>query len=399
MTNPLNILMICHHLRHKAYGRSHSMAKNLVARGHKVTLLVISENKKFGIDETDWDGVRIVETPDMLWGRLRSGWDIWNTLNRIAFLNRESEHYDLVHCFETRPATIYPALFYVRRHRIPLVTDWNDWFGRGGIITILRPKWYQILMGGVETYYEEAFRKKGAGLTVISTALARRAAGLGIPDDRICYVSGGTHPSLFQVHPKLECRQRVGLPADIPVVCFSSGDSHIDLDLIMAAVADVAKKYPTVKLMVTGKTGKHVLSLAKEYGIEENLFLTGFLPFEDLSWYMGCADMFVLPFPETIYNLGRWPNKLGDYLCLGRPIISNPVGDIKALFENNEIGFLADFSKTGFYEKMIYLIENPEVGFKYGENARMVAENILDWNILVKKVEDFYYKTLNSGSV
>ena len=60
------------------------------------------------------------------------------------------------------------------------------------IITVLRPKWYRILLGGVETYYEEAFRKKGAGITVISTALARRAAAIGIEDDKICCIPGGT---------------------------------------------------------------------------------------------------------------------------------------------------------------------------------------------------------------
>ena len=49
-------------------------------------------------------------------------------------------------------------------HNIPLITDWNDWFGRGGIITVLRPKWYRILFANVETYYEEAYRKKVRGL-------------------------------------------------------------------------------------------------------------------------------------------------------------------------------------------------------------------------------------------
>jgi glycosyltransferase involved in cell wall biosynthesis len=371
------------------------MAKNLVLNGHKVTLMVISENRRFGVEETEWDGVRVIETPDLLWGRLRSGWDAWGVINRIIFLHREKTHFDLVHCFETRPATIYPALYYLRRHSIPLLTDWNDWFGRGGIITILRPKWYRFLMEGVETYYEEAFRKKGAGVTVISTALAKRAAALGVVDERICYISGGAHLDLYQVHSKEACRQRIGLPVNEPIICFSSGDSHIDLDLIMAAVADVAKKYPSVKLMITGKAGKHVLNQAREHGIENNLFLTGFLPFEELTWYMGCADMFVLPFPETVYNIGRWPNKLGDYLCIGRPVISNPVGDVRNLVENNRIGFLVNFSKDDFYDKMIYIIENPEVGSFYGENARKVAETLLSWKILVNKLEDFYYKILN----
>ena len=215
------------------------------------------------------------------------------------------------------------------------------------------------------------------------------------PQERICYIPGGTHPDILQMHTKEECRHRLDLPESIPIVCFSSGDLHIDLGVIMAAVAEVVKKYPSVKLMITGRAGKHVFDQAEEYGIDNNLYLTGFVPFEELAWYMGCADMFILPFPDTVYNVGRWPNKLGDYLCLGRPTITNPVGDVKTLFEENEIGLLADFDKDDFASKMISIIENPEIGARYGENARRIAENVLDWKILVKRLEDFYYKVLS----
>ena len=397
MSGKLSILMISHHRLHKAIPRSYSMAKNLVLRGHRVLLVVVSEHRRIGVRESEMEGVRIIETPDLLWGRLRSGWDIWDTLNRILLLSQEKEHYDLIHCFETRPATIHPAQFYLRNHRIPLLTDWNDWFGRGGIITVLRPKWYRLFFERVETHYEEAFRKKGAGVTVISTALARRAASLGIAEDRICCISGGTQPDLFQMRTKEECRQKTHLPESIPIVCFSSGDSHIDLGLIMASIAKVAKDYPAVKLMITGQAGKHVLLQAREFGISENLYLTGFVPIEELGIYMGCADMFILPFPNTIYNVGRWPNKLGDYLCLGRPIITNPVGDVKTLFEENQIGFLADYNEDDFYRKIISIIKKPEIGAQYGKNARIIAETVLDWRILVNKLEDFYYKVLNQN--
>ena len=96
------------------------MAKYLVQNGHNVTLMLIADKRKFGIKESEWDGVHIIETPDLLWGRLRSGWDLWDLLNRIGYLNNDKGPYDLVHCFETRPATIYPALQYCQKHKIPL---------------------------------------------------------------------------------------------------------------------------------------------------------------------------------------------------------------------------------------------------------------------------------------
>ena len=391
---PLNILMITHQRRHKAFARSHAMAAQLVRRGHQVSLMVIAEERRLGIVEDLWEGVRIMETPDLLWGRMRSGWDIWDLANRIVYLTFRKSSYDLIHCFETRPATIYPALLYQRIHNLPVVTDWNDWWGRGGLIDELRPKWYRILFGGLETYYEEAFRKRAAGTTVISSALAKRAAGLGIPLDHILHLPGGAFPDFFKPQEKVLCRQRLGLDSNIPIIGFSSLDSHLDLEIIMQALSIVAERYPTTRLMITGRPPKSIRDLARAHGVENNLLLTGFLPYADLPQYLASADLFVLPLAENTYNIGRWPNKICDYMSLGRPTVSNPVGDIRTLFDTHDIGLLSRWDPMDFAEKIMYLIEHPDVAAQLGNNARNLAVTVYDWKHLICKLEDFYYALL-----
>jgi len=391
----LNILMVTHHRRFKSRPRSFAMAKALVKRGHQVSLMVIANERKFGVSESEQDGVHVIETPDLLWGQLRSGWDLWGLINRIIYLLRGNKKFDFVHCFETRPGTIYPVLTYCRRKDIPFITDWNDWWGRGGLIDEVRPRWYRILFGSVESYYEEAFRSKWAGTTVISTALAKRAEEQGVPLENICHIPGGTLPDFFLQRKKDVCRKRVGMPLSIPVIGFSSLDSHLDLDIVLQALAKIKKQYPEVQIVITGKTDQRVVEQARSYGVEGNLFLTGFLKYEELPWYLGCADLFVLPLIDKIYNVGRWPNKICDYMSLGRPTLSNPVGDIKALFERFEIGMLAQWDPDDFAEKTIYLLENPDVAKELGQNARLVSVTVYDWDILVRKLEAFYYRILS----
>jgi glycosyltransferase involved in cell wall biosynthesis len=396
MNRSLSILMISHHRRHKAYARPHAMATHLVERGHRVTLMVISENRRVGFAEDKWDGVRIIETPDLLWGRLRSGWDMWDLLNREVYLRGDEGPYDLIHCFETRPVTIYPALQYCHRHNLPLVTDWNDWWGRGGLVIKNRPSWYSPLFGGIETYFEEAFRKKAIGLTVISSALGRRAIGLGVPPERICILPGGAFSDFFLPRQKEICRNKFGMPLSTPILGYSSVDSMLDLEIVLHALSIVAKRYPAVKLIITGKKDSSINQLAESIGVEDNIYLTGFLPYEDVPWVLGCADLFVLPFPDTIYNVGRWPNKMGDYMSLGRPTISNPVGDIKTLFENHAIGLLASEDPASFAEKIIYIIEHPDTAENLGNNARNLAVKEYEWKTLICRLENFYYSILNN---
>jgi glycosyltransferase involved in cell wall biosynthesis len=399
VTKSLKVLMLAHHRRLKIGGRSYPIAKALVRKGHQVTLLVISNRRRFGTIESEDQGIRIIETPDLLWGRLRSGWDPWDTLNRFVYLRRDSTPYDLVHCFETRPATIYPALDYLRRNPIPLITDWNDWWGRGGIIDEARPAWYRSLFGSIETYYEEAFRMQGAGLTVISTALRRRAVDLGIDRERICYLPGGVQEGALDVPDKTACRQWVAAydkqrgsvySGTDPILGFASADSHWDLEIIMDALVLVVDKYPQTRLVVTGKAGEQVLALARERGVENNVELTGWLEREALPYYLGCADVFLLPFPDEIRNIGRWPNKIGLYMGVGRPTVTNAVGDIKPLFEQHDVGLVAEWDPLDFAHKILYLLENPDTAGRLGQQARRLAATEYHWDHLIVRLETFY---------
>ena len=390
----LHVLMICNERPSKCRQRVYPIAKSLVERGHDVTLMMIAERRRLGVVEGYWDGVWTVESPDLLWGRLRSGWDPWNTLNRALYLRADRRPYDLIFCSETRPATIHPALLHKRRHNLPLITDWMDWWGRGGIIDEFRPDWYRVLFGRIETYYEEAFRARAQGLTVISAALAKRAVGLGVQPERILHLPNGTHPEHFNVPDSAACRRKVDLDLDGPIIGYASQDTHFDLAPMIEVLARVVRRFPRARLLVTGKAPKQIAKLARASGVRRNLILTGFLPYEEFPWYLGCADLFVMPFPETVYNIGRWPSKVGAYMSVGRPTVSNPTGDVTGLFEKHNIGVLARWDPEDFCRQIIFLLEHPDVAQQLGENARRAAVTEYDWKVLIRKLESFFYKIL-----
>jgi glycosyltransferase involved in cell wall biosynthesis len=394
----LRILMMTSHRRFKCDARGYPMAKHLVERGHDVTMVVTADRRRLGIVEADWDGVWTVETPDLLWGRLRSGLDPWETLIRLVYQRTDERRYDLIHCFETRPTSIYPALFYKRRQKLPIITNWIDWFGRGGIIDELRPRWYRALFGRIETYFEEAFHPRADGVVVIARALGDRARELGVQPARICYLPNGSWPSRSTVPESAACRRRVGLDVAGPVIGFSSLDSHLDLALIMEVLAQIVAKYPDAQLLITGHAPQRISDLARTYGVEKHLILTGFLPYEEFPWYLGCCDLFVMPFPDKIYNIGRWPSKVNDYMSVGRPTVSNPVGDVGELFEKHKIGLLAEWDSEDFAQKIIFLLEHPDIAGEMGRNARRAAETEYNWKQLIRELEKFYYRILDMGA-
>jgi glycosyltransferase involved in cell wall biosynthesis len=399
MTNEsLSILMVSHHRKSKAFARSHAMARSLVQRGHKVTLLLTSDRSKSAISESMWDGVRTIETPDLLYGKARSGWDIWDIYKRISFLKQDDQKYNLIHCFETRPASIHPVLYYNHNHHLPLIIDWNDWWGRGGLIQVNRPWWWRIIFSRLETYYEEHFRSLAQGTTTISNPLARRAEGLGISKESICVVPGGVNSDLFRPIAREECRRKVGFAAEAKIIAFSSLDSYLDFEVILGLLKLLAEKYIKIQLLITGSVTPKIKSLIKKHALDKHVFYSGLVPYEDLPIYLGCADVFMMPLADTIYNRGRWPNKICEYMAMGIPTVSNPVGDIKNLFENESVGLLCRYTSDAFYSSIDKLFCDADLSKKLGTNARIAVENKYDWNILIQQVENFYFKILGINS-
>jgi glycosyltransferase involved in cell wall biosynthesis len=140
--------------------------------------------------------------------------------------------------------------------------------------------------------------------------------------------------------------------------------------------------------------GKRVVDLARSYDVQDHVVFIGFVTSDDLAWHMGAADLFLLPFPDTVYNRGRWPNKLGLYMCLGRPTVSNPTGDVKASFERHHVGLLAQWDPADFAAKILTLIDDPVLARELGANGRRVALTEYDWDKLIVRLEDFYEEVL-----
>lgn len=387
----MRLLFLTHHRRFKTVARSTPLARQLARRGHQVTLVCIGDSDRWRFRTYEQEGIRYIESPDLLWGRLRSGWDPLSVARRAWRLR--GEEFDLLHTFETRPASIHPALALLRRRPAPLVIDWVDWWGRGGLISEQRPRWYQMLMGGMETWYEEHFRTRADATTVISRALADRAAALGVPRDRIFLIPDGAEPDVFRPEDSRVHRAAYGLPPQACVLGFSALDVTLDTELVLRALAVVRRTHPETVAIMTGNKPAGLDAMVARHGVGAHFRHLGFLPYERLPQALSCVDIFLLPFRDKVANRGRWPHKIGDYMSMGRPTVTNPVGEMKLLLEREPVGLLAGEDPDSFAGAIVRLMEDAPLRERLGRRAREVAEQELRWERVCDKAEACYRVT------
>lgn len=366
------------------YWRALHFGRHLVQQGHTVTLLATAPTNRWGMNTREIDGVRLVETPDLLPGSLRSGWDLWNSAQRTRWLGRQP--FDLVHAFEARPTVILPTLYLKRWRDVPLVMDWADWFGRGGSVEERSNPIMRMLLRPVETFFEEAFRTQADATTVICSVLQEKAIRLGVDPGSILHLPNGCTPVPFQQLPVSEVRGQLGLPSDGIYIGYIGSIFAEDAALLAQAFDHVYQQEPAARLLLIG-CPPLIRQLVQT---PTNVHETGWIPNAQVHEYLQVCDLCWLPLRNRAANRGRWPLKLGDYLATGLPTVATPVGDVATLFAEEAVGVLAADEPVAFAEATLRLMADPARRAALGQQARTVALTRFRWTTLTERLCKHY---------
>jgi glycosyltransferase involved in cell wall biosynthesis len=367
--------------------RAFYFARELASRGHRVTVATISRDRLFTPRVSEIENVKIVETPDLGVSLARTGWDPWDSLFRAAYFRREQ--FDIVHGFDCRPVVLAPSLLLRFGGSARWVSDWADWWGRGGAISE-RKSWVgRVAFAPLETFLEERFRWIASQVTVTSHALYERCLALNLRKDRVHHIPSGANVRTIQVRDRATCRRALTLPPDAPIACFV-GFVQYDLELVIRAFCVVQARLPTARLVLVGPPHKAARELVQQLGLEHAVIDVGAQPFAAVESYLGAADVLLMPMSNNLMNRARGPIKLGDYMAAGRPVVANPVGDMVDAFHADDIGLLAPDSPEGYGEAIAQLLADPSRCQRLGANARRAAEKRYAWSLYAPQLEAVY---------
>jgi glycosyltransferase involved in cell wall biosynthesis len=372
------------------YWRAFHLARQLSLRGHNVTLLSTARTERLRMKSWQSGNLTLVESPDLFSGPLRSGWDPWNVLNRLAWLRRQP--FDLVHAFEARPTVIYPALYAARRQHIPLVMDWCDWFGRGGSVEERPNAMIRAVLRPVETYYEEHFRLQAQGTTVICSLLGQKALHLGVAPESIHLLPNGSDIDHFGQIDLLGARRAINLPTEAFIIGYVGSIFQRDAQLMAEAFNLLETKIPDLHLLLAGKQPFDVSALVRS---PKRLLTTGYIDVDRLATALSACDLFWLPLSDSNANRGRFPLKLNDYLASGRSIVATAVGDVVPVLADGEAGLLAEPLPAALADCTYQLYMDPPRRLRMGEQARQIAETRYHWAHIAVNLETVYKKVLD----
>ncbi len=404
MNRPLKLLFLLSAGRRSAnYVRAHHLAKELTHLGHRVTLMLVSDQKRFRRTVTGENGLRVIETPGFFHENLGPGWNriyLESGTGPLDIYHRIREGlaggYDIAQTFDHAPNVAIPAALFCKKARVAVVSDWCDVYYLPGGLRDLYHTRYDFLyrkagfpFWNYNRYAELSLRSRADGITAISGPLARLAVRCGIDKEKVFIVRGGADVDKVRPLPKEESRRQLGLPVDGQIVAFM-GTFQGDLDLLIKSLQLVRKQVEQAYLLVIGTSVPWHAEMAKALGVRDRLLEVGRCSDEMLPQYLAAADVLALPLKRNLPNETRWPNKIGEYMASGRPVVVSRVGDVAEMVEARGIGLVADASVEDMAAQIKRLLTDPVLADALGRKARQVACSEHTWGHRARELEQVY---------
>jgi glycosyltransferase involved in cell wall biosynthesis len=301
--------------------------------------------------------------------------------------------FDVVHGFEHFSVIHKAGLLSKKLYGSIYVTDWADWHSIAN-----NRKFFKIPGGKAYLrWLEEKPKNMADGITAISSLLVNKSLELGKSRDSVLYLPGGAPVDRIKPMDKTSCRKELGLPIGNGIFGYVGSFLMNELIPFISAFSRIERQDMPL-MVVIGKISAELMAYVKNKGLEERVLLKGFVHEDKLSSYLSACDALLLPMDNNIYNRSRWPNKIGDYMAAGRPVIASSVGEIPAVFARGDIGIMINSTEKEICQAMEKIIDNYDgIQQKFGVNGRKIAEQELSWDIHARKLESFYKYLLDKS--
>lgn len=180
---------------------------------------------------------------------------------------------------------------------------------------------------------------------------------------------------------KLADEQNVPHNENSVLIGFFGSDSHFeDMSILQNSVMKLL--YNNKNIIFAIMTGQDIVThiLIKKWGIPSNRFL--YMPFKginDYLSYVSCFDIGLAPLHYSMFNVCKSNLKLLEYGALGIPYVASKVGNFQRFHvESNKIGGFICNTDDEWIDKINYLIENPEIRKKMGNDLKDYVYNQYD---------------------
>jgi teichuronic acid biosynthesis glycosyltransferase TuaC len=229
------------------------------------------------------------------------------------------------------------------------------------------------------------------GAIAVSADLKNRMSALGIPESKIQVISNGVDIERFQPRDAKSARKQLGLPEEgfvlVSVGSLIESKGH---HLLIAAVAELARSFPQLRLYILGEGDYRsaLEQLVREKKMQDRVFFFGNRPNEELPLWFSAADLSCL-----ISSREGWPNVVSEALACGTPVLATRAGGIPEIITSSEVGMFVERNAHSIAVGLERALTKPWNRAEIARHSRSRS-----WDTVAAEVEAFLQSKIPSKS-
>ena len=215
--------------------------------------------------------------------------------------------------------------------------------------------------------------KRADTIRVVASETKEKLEKYGIPSEKISLISVHSDLTRFQaVEGSVLRKQLLGDKYERILIFVGRLVDQKDIPNLLKAFKLILEKKPKTLLLIIGDgPKKNILkNMVKNLGIGSNVTFAGAITHSLVPQYYAASDIFVLP---SLFE-GR-ATVIVEALLSKKPIVSTAVSGLKEWMRDGDTGFIVEQRNPAvFAEKVIYLLDNPEIAHQFGEKGFIIAK-------------------------
>ena len=181
-----------------------------------------------------------------------------------------------------------------------------------------------------------------------------------------------------------------------PCLMFCASYSYRNMHkLVLDTCAELKRRSVRVRLRVLGGRGieafeKEVRKHAQDIGVMDTAEFFGYVSDEELKRIHSNSTALFMPLADDAHSVSRFPQKLGEYLASGSPVITTAMGEIPAyLTDGVNAFFTASFTPEALADTIQKVLADPRRAEQIGKRGRDVAHSEFEHILLGRKLKHF----------
>jgi len=165
------------------------------------------------------------------------------------------------------------------------------------------------------------------------------------------------------------------------------------LDIAIEAFRIAHRDMPGAELWILGPGPEQgaLAELAQKHGLTSKVKLIGQVPPDEIpAWLNKCA-LGVLPIRRDAFLDFAFPNKLPEFIIMGKPVLMSRLKAIRHYFSEDALAYFEPNNPKDLAGQMIRLYRDPELRVRLADRAKQEYEPIR-WDVM----KDRYLKVIES---